>query len=71
MKLQTPKMVKVYVHISPDVSCWVTNLFIYVYMYKHFEFLLLYLQLLSAHIDKTITTDTPKSHEVCVLYIFR
>ena len=31
------------------------------YLYEHSEFILLHLQLYSIHVDKTITTDSPKS----------
>ena len=69
---QNPK-VKFYVHISSVFSCWVTNL-IYLSMYTCINITLnsfCCICNVSQYIfDKTIFTDTPKSCEVCILYIF-
>ena len=63
------KMVKFYVHVSPVFSCWVTNL-IYlscIHVSTLWILFVAFATLISSYYitNKAITTDTPKSHEVC------
>ena len=66
MKLQTPKMVQFYAHISPIFSCWVTNLIYYLCTHVSVAFA----TLVSTYLTEPLpTTDTLKSHELCILLL--